>query len=121
VNGSIDWSIVLDVGVGLGVLLGGIGVLCGMLGLARTLARLNKTLDEVDRQLATVAQPAGEAIGHLNAIAGSADQTVSKVSGAAALVVDALSPAVVNLGATLAGISAGLRRLFSGRTSADES
>ena len=36
-----------------------------------------------------------------------------------ALVKDALSPAIINLGATLTGISAGLRRLFSGNNSKD--
>jgi len=48
---GMDWGIVLDVGVGVGVLLVGIGVLWGMAAVAKTLGRVNRTLDEVDSQL----------------------------------------------------------------------
>lgn len=130
-----DTSWILNVGVGVGVLLAGIGVLYAMLALAKTFKRLNATLDEVDRQISTLSQPVNTTLGHLGGIADTADQTLARLGGVvksledvagsvsqtAALTKDALSPAIVNVGATISGISAGLRRLVTGRKSAGES
>jgi ABC-type transporter Mla subunit MlaD len=127
----MDWSIVLDVGVGAGVLLFGIGVLWGMGALAKTLGRVNQTLDEVDSQLSTLGKPVGQTLEHVNGIADTADQTLARlggvvksledvaeqVSSTAGLAKDAISPAIVNVGATIAGVSAGLRRIVTGKTS----
>ena len=131
----MDWSIVLDVGVGVGVFLFGIGVLFGMLALAKTLGRVNQTLDEVDKQIANVGEPIGKTLDHVGGIADTADQTLAKlgavvksledvagsVSHTADLAKDALAPAIVNVGATITGVSAGLRRLFTGKNASDES
>lgn len=131
---AMDWSIIRDVGVGLGVFLMGVGIFVAMLALAKTLGRVNVTLDEVDRQLDGLGRPVGEALQHVEGIAGTADQTLARLSGVvtslegvagsvsqtADLTKDALSPAIVNVGATITGVSAGLRRLVTGRKSADE-
>ncbi|HEV7179543.1 MAG TPA: DUF948 domain-containing protein, partial [Candidatus Baltobacteraceae bacterium] len=77
----MDWAIVLDVGVGLGVLLMGIGIFVAMLALAKTLRRLNTTLDEVDRQIQTLGKPVGETLNHVGGIADTADQTLARLSG----------------------------------------
>ena len=131
----MDWSIVLDVGVGAGVLLLGIGTLVAMLALAKTLRRVDVTLDEVDRQLAASGKPIGEMLEHVNAISESAEHTLGRLSGvvatlegAAGSVTDtvsltkrAVSPAIVNVGAAVTGVSAGLRRLLTGKSSPYES
>jgi ABC-type transporter Mla subunit MlaD len=123
-----DWSIVLDVGVGVGVFLAGLGLFWAMLSLARTLRRLDKTLDGVDEQVAALGKPVSETLAHVGGIADTADQTIARLSGiidsleqiagsfahGAKLTQEALSPAIVNVGATLGGISAGLRRLVRG-------
>jgi ABC-type transporter Mla subunit MlaD len=123
-----DWSIVLDVGVGVGVFLAGCGMFWAMLALARTLRRLDKTLDGVDEQVAALGKPVSDTLAHVGGIADTADQTIARLSGivdsleqvagsvadGAKLTKDALSPAVINVGATLGGISAALRRLVRG-------
>ncbi len=125
---SFNWSIVLDVGVGVGVLLMGLGVFIAMRALAATLSRVNVTLDEVDRQVAGVGKPVADTLTHVNGIAGTADTTVARVShvvesvesvagsvaNTAKLMATAVSPTLINVGATLTGISAGLRRLVRG-------
>lgn len=130
-----DTSWIMYVGVGVGVLLVGIGVLWAMLALAKTLNRVNATLDEVDRQIATLGRPVGETLTHVGGIADTADQTLARLGGVvksledvagsvsqtASLTKEALSPAIVNVGATITGVSAGLRRLVTGRKSAGES
>ena len=122
---GFDWAIVLDIGVGLGALLAGIGIFLGMRALASTLGRLNTTLDEVDRQIAGVGVPVSQMLTHVGGIADSADSTVARLSGVvksledvagsvastAKLTQNAVSPALVNVGATLSGVTAGLRRL----------
>lgn len=132
---TTDTSWILNVGVGVGVLLMGIGVLWAMVALARTFARLNRTLDEVDRQISTLSQPVNETLAHVGGIADTADTTLARLGGVvksledvagslsqtASLTKDALSPAIVNVGATITGVSAGLRRLVTGRKSAGES
>ncbi len=130
-----DTSWILNVGVGVGVLLFGIGVLWAMIALARTFGRLNRTLDEVDKQLSILSQPVNETLTHVGGIADTADQTLARLGGVvksledvagsvsktADLTKEALSPAIVNVGATITGVSAGLRRLVTGRKSAGES
>lgn len=125
--------LVLDVLVGVGVLLAGIGILLGMLALARTLARVNVTLDGVDRQLDNLGEPVAKTLGHVDGIAETADQTVARLSGVvksledvagsvaqtASLAKNALTPAIVNVGTTVTGISSGLRRLVTGKSSSD--
>jgi hypothetical protein len=126
---GFDWAIVLDIGVGVGVLLIGAGIFVVCSSLAKLLARLNGTLDEVDRQIAAVSAPVVETLGHVGGIADTADATVARlgavvgtlegvasgVGRTSKLASDAVAPALVNLGATLAGITAGLRRLITGR------
>jgi len=126
---AFDWAIVLDIGVGLGVLLVGIGVFIVCSALARTFTRLNGTLDEVDRQISALSAPVVQTLAHVGGIADTADATVArlgavvgtvenvagKVGHTAGLASDAVAPALVNVGATLTGISAGLRRLVTGR------
>jgi uncharacterized protein YoxC len=128
-NTGFDWRIVLDAGVGVGVLLVGISMMIAMSAVARTLGRVNVTLGEVDRQLEGLGQPVGQTLTHVNGIADSADQTVARLTGVVKSLEDvagsaaqtaeltriALSPAIVNVGAAIAGVSAGLRRLVNGR------
>lgn len=130
VTSEIDWPhLVFGVGIGVGVLLIGLGVLVLCSGIANFLRRLNGTLDEVDKQLATLSAPVAEALAHVGGIADTADATVARLSGVvgsletvASQVVKtsdlanrAVAPAIVNVGATLAGITAGVRRLLTGR------
>ncbi|HEY5340449.1 MAG TPA: hypothetical protein VIK27_05425 [Candidatus Aquilonibacter sp.] len=130
----MDWSIVMYVGVGLGALLVGIAALVACLALAGTLGRVNKTLDVVDGQITALSKPIGETLDHVGGIADTADQTLARLRGVvgalekvsvslsnvADLAKEALSPAIVNVGATIAGVSAGLRRIVTGRTSNDK-
>ena len=118
---GMDWSIVLDVGVGVGVLLVGIAAIWAAGALAKTLGRVNKTLEEVDAQLAGVGKPVADALTHVNGIADTADQTVTRLSGVVTSIEQNIAPAVVNVAATIAGISDTLRRLVTGRASANGS
>lgn len=131
----MDWSSVLDAGVGVGVLLVGIGIFVAMVALARLFSRMRGTLDEVDRQIAGIGVPVGEALEHVEGISATADETLAKlgnavgalesvansVSASTTLVRQAISPAIVNIGATLSGVSAGLRRLVTGKSPRDGS
>lgn len=121
-------SAVIYLGVGLGVLLIGIGFLVVCAALAKLFARLHGTLDEVDRQIAALSPPVVEMLGHVDGIAGTVDETAARlgaivgtlegvaanIGGTAKSATEALAPAVVNVGATLTGISATLRRLVIG-------
>ncbi len=133
VTTEIDWPhLIFSVGAGLGVLFIGLGVLRLCSGIADTLKRLNGTLDEVDKQIAALSAPVAETLSHVGGIADTADATVARLSGVvgalesvAASVVKtsdlanrAVAPAIVNVGATLTGITAGIRGLFVGRTGA---
>jgi uncharacterized protein YoxC len=127
--------LVLDVLAGVGVLLVGLGVLIGMLALAKTLRRVNVTLDGLDRQLENLGEPVVKTLGHVDGIADTADVTLARLGGVvkslenvagsisetAALTKSALSPAIVNVGAAITGVSSGLRRLVTGKTSTDQS
>jgi uncharacterized protein YoxC len=126
--------LILDVLAGIGVLLAGLGIFLGMQALARTLARVNVTLDGVDKQLDALGQPVAHTLAHVDGIADTADQTLAKLGGVvqqlegvagsvaqtAQLTKTALSPAIVNVGATITGVSAGLRRLVTGKKTTDQ-
>jgi uncharacterized protein YoxC len=127
---EIDWPhLVFSVGAGLGVLLIGIGVLVFCSGVANLLRRLNGTLDEVDKQIAALSAPVAETLTHVGGIADTADATVARlgavvgsletVAGQVVKTSDlanrAVAPALVNIGATVTGVTAGVRRLVTGR------
>jgi uncharacterized protein YoxC len=128
-SSGFDWAVGLDVGVGVGVLLCGISLFVVCLALAKVVTRLNGTLDEVDRQIAALSTPVIRTLDHVGGIADTADATVARlgavvgtletvaaaVGKTARLASDALAPALVNAGAALTGISAGLRKLVAGR------
>lgn len=132
---GIDWSIVLDIGVGVGVLLVGIGCLVAGIAAARTLGRVNRTLDVVDEQIQNLSKPIGETLDHVEGIADTADQTLARLRGVvgslegvansvsetADLAKAAVSPAIINVGATITGVTEGLRRFVTGRTSSEGS
>jgi hypothetical protein len=126
---TIDGASIRDVLIGVGVLLAGLGIIIVCAALARSLGRVNKTLDEVDRQIGALSVPVVATLSHVGGIADTADTTVARlgavvgslegvadgVGGTAKLASEAVAPAIVNLGATLTGITAGLRRLVSGK------
>jgi hypothetical protein len=128
-SSGFNWAIVLDVGVGVGVLLVGISAFIVCSALAKTFTRLNGTLDEVDRQIGALSAPVVETLAHVGGIADTADATIARlgavvgtlesvaggVGNTAKLASDAVNPALVNVGATLTGITAGLRRLVAGK------
>jgi methyl-accepting chemotaxis protein len=125
---GFDWAAFLDVAGGVGAFLAGLGIFLAMLAAARTLTRVNVTLDGVDQQVASLSKPVEETLAHVGGIAETADQTLARLSGivgsmehaaatlsqTAKLTQEALTPSIVNVGATLGGITAGLRRLIRG-------
>ena len=128
-TGSSDWAVVFrEVAIGLGVLLAGIGFLYASIQLGATLKRLVTTLDRLDKQIDTLGVPLGKTLDRVSGIATTADQTLARagnavgalervsstVSSGVAFVGSALQPAVINLGATVTGVTAGLRRLVRG-------
>lgn len=127
---TFDWSIVLDVGVGLGVLLIGAGVLFACIRLASLLHRLLATLDEVDRQLGSLGPPLAHTLAHVGEIADTADVTLGRLGGIAgnlesitgqlvktsSIAQEALAPSLINIGATLSGVTAAVRRLTQGKS-----
>jgi uncharacterized protein YoxC len=131
---GFDWSAFLDVAGGIGAFLAGLGIFIAMMALARTLRRMNKTLDGVDEQVSALGKPVGETLAHVGGIADTADQVVARLTGVVGslekvsdslaqttrLAQDAVSPAIVNVGATLGGITEGLRRLVRGERSNGE-
>jgi len=113
---SSEWGpLVLDVLVGIGALLIGIGVLVGALALAKTLARLRTTLDGVDRQLENIGEPVTNTLAHVDGVTRSLESTAGTLSRTADLTKSAGVPAIINIGATLGGVTAGLRRLVLGK------
>lgn len=131
---GFDWLAFLDVAGGVAAFLVGAGFFWAMLALARTLRRLNRTLDGIDEQVAALGKPVSETLVHVGGITDTADQVIARLSGIVAaleqvaaslsqtakLTQEALSPAIVNAGATLGGISAGLRRLIRGNGRGEE-
>lgn len=106
--------LILDVFVGVGVLLVGIGVFIGMLSLSKIERRLKTTLDHVDLQLENVSTPLRSSLAHVDGVTKSLEETAGSLSSTADLAKSAVVPAIVNVGATLSGITAGLRRLVTG-------
>ena len=118
-----------SVAAGIGVLLIGIAILIVCSAVAGTLKRVNLTLDVVDRQVDALSAPVAQALGHVGGIADTADRTIARLGnvvgtleGVAGGVVktsglasDAVNPAIVNIGATLTGLTAGIRRFVSGK------
>lgn len=121
-----------SVAAGLGVLLIGIGILVVCTALAATLKRVNTTLDEVDRQVAALGAPVAQTLGHVGGIADTADVTIARLGAVvgsletvaggvvktSTLANDAVAPAIVNFGATLTGLTAGIRRFVNGKPAA---
>ena len=107
----------LDVLGGIGALLVGIGIFIAALAAAKTMGRLRVTLDEVDRQLENIGTPVTNTLTHVDEVTKSLEDTAGSLSRTADLTRSAVSPALVNLGATLSGVTAGLRRLVTGKDS----
>jgi hypothetical protein len=125
-----DWPhLIFSVLAGAGVLLIGIGTLYIGTAISGFLGRMNTTLDEVDRQIANLSAPVAETLSHVGGIADTADVTIARlgavvgtletvaagVAKTSHLANDAVAPAIVNVGATLTGITAGLRRFVNGK------
>lgn len=133
-SSGVDGALILDILAGIACLLIGLGVFIVCSAFARLLRRVNGTLDEVDRQIAALSGPLVETLGHVGGIADTADTTVGRLGAAvgaletvanaagktARLASDAVAPALVNVGATLTGVTAGLRRLVNGRRGKNE-
>jgi uncharacterized protein YoxC len=119
-NGSEYGGLILDVLVGVGALLVGIGVAVAGIALAQALARLRTTLDGVDRQLDSIGVPVTSTLAHVDGVTRSLENTAGALSQTADLTKSAIVPAIVNLGATLGGITAGLRRLVTGKDRKDQ-
>lgn len=127
-------SVIRDILIGVGIFLFGLGIFVAMLSLSKTLKRLGTTLDGVDRQLENLGEPVAKTLGHVDGITGTADETLARLGGAvgslesvagnlsetAGLAKRALTPAIVNVGAAASGVSAGLRRLVTGKKSTDQ-
>jgi uncharacterized protein YoxC len=129
VSSAVEWSpLILAVGVGAGVLLIGVGVLFACVRLGELLTRAGKTLDEVDGQISALSGPIAQTLVHVGGIADTADTSLAKLAGAveslevvadnvgktSSVARDAIAPSLVNVGAALAGVTAGLRKLVSG-------
>lgn len=125
-----DWPhLAFSVMAGLGVLLIGIALLVVCSAIANSLKRLNTTLDGVDRQIGALAAPVADTLSHVGGIADTADTTIARLGAVvgtleavasgvvktSTLANDAVAPAIVNVGATLTGITAGLRHLVNGK------
>lgn len=110
---------VLDVLGGIAALLVGMGVFIACLALAKTLVRVRATLDEVDRQLAGIGAPVTSTLSRVDELTKSLEQTAGTVSRTVDLTRSAVVPGIVNVGATIAGVTAGLRRLVTGKDSKD--
>ncbi len=136
-TGTTDWAhLIFSTLAGVGVLLCGIGVLVISQAIAGGMRRLNHTLDEVDKQVAALGAPVAETLSHVGGIADTADATIARLGAAvgvietvaggvgktATLANESLAPAIENLGATVTGLTANLRRLVTGkRGNADNS
>jgi len=117
---STEWGpVVLDVLGGIAALLVGMGVFIACLALAKTLVRVRATLDEVDRQLAGIGAPVTSTLSRVDELTKSLEQTAGTVSRTVDLTRSAVVPGIVNVGAAIAGVTAGLRRLVTGKDSKD--
>jgi ABC-type transporter Mla subunit MlaD len=126
VTSAVDWSpLILAIGVGVGVLLMGIGVFVACTRLGGLFTKAGTTLDGVDAQLALIGGPVAQTLSHVGGIADTADTTLAKlvttvesletvaanVNKTSTLAQEAIAPSIVNVGATLAGVTAALRKL----------
>jgi uncharacterized protein YoxC len=113
---STEWGpLILEVFAGVGALLVGIGALVAALALAKTLARLRTTLDGVDQQMENIGTPVTSTLSNVDGVTKSLEATASTVSRTVDLTRSAFVPAIINVGATLNGITTGLRRLVPGK------
>ncbi len=108
-------TLTLDVLVGAGVFLIGLGVFVGMLALARELSRFRASLDEVTKQIQSLREPVTNTLAQVDKVTTSVGGTADAVSKTVELTRTAVTPAIVNLGAVIGGVSAGLRRLVTGK------
>ncbi len=115
-SGTEYGTLILDILGGIGVLLVGIGIFVGSLTLARELSKFRATLDEVTRQIDEIRVPVTNTLAQVDKVAKSVESTVDSVSQTADLTKTAVTPTIVNLGAALNGLSAGLRRLVTGKS-----
>lgn len=117
---SSEWApVILDVLGGIAALLIGTGFFIASLALAKTLVRFRATLDEVDRQLANVGAPVTSTLTRVDELTKSLEETAGTVSRTVDLTRSAVVPGIINVGAAVAGITAGLRRLVTGKESKD--
>ncbi|HEY4433942.1 MAG TPA: hypothetical protein VGM99_06030, partial [Candidatus Cybelea sp.] len=72
---------------------------------------------EVDRQLENLGVPVANTLVHVDEVTKSLGETAEALSRTADLTKSAVSPAIVNVGAAVTGITAGLRRLVTGKDS----
>ena len=132
-NGSGDWSILLDAGVGAGALLIGIGLFIVCLRTAKILSKAADTIDTVDRQLVVLTPPIVQTLNHMGGIANTADSTLARlttvvdaveglaggVAKSANAAQSAVNPALANFGVALTTVSARLRKFVRGRSPVD--
>jgi uncharacterized protein YoxC len=107
--------LILDVLVGVGALLVGIGVLVSGLALAKMLTRIRTTLDGVDRQLENVGPSMSSTLAHADGLTKSLESAADTLSKTADLTKSAVAPSIINIGAMLGGVTAGLRRFVTGK------
>jgi uncharacterized protein YoxC len=117
---STEWgSLILDLLGGIAALLVGTGIFVACVALAKTLSRVRTTLDEVDRQLAGIGAPVTSTLSRVDELTKTLEQTAGTVSRTVDLTRGAVVPGIVNVGAAIAGVTAGLRRLVTGKESKD--
>ena len=67
-------------------------------------------------QCENVGTPVSNTLAHVDEVTRSIEETVGTLSRTADLTKSAVTPAIINIGAAIGGISAGLRRLVTGKT-----
>ena len=70
----------------------------------------------MDKQLENIGTPVSNTLAHIDEVTKSIEETVGTLSRTADLTKSAVTPAIINVGAAIGGISAGLRRLVTGKT-----
>jgi uncharacterized protein YoxC len=114
-SGTEYGTLILDILAGIGALLIGIGVLIGSLAIARELSQFRATLKQVVDEIDQIREPVTNTLGQIDKLTKSVQSTVDSVSETVDLTKDAVTPGIVNVGAAVSGLSAGLRRLVSGK------
>ncbi|MFY9664555.1 MAG: hypothetical protein WAL67_07395 [Candidatus Cybelea sp.] len=114
-SGTEYGTLILDVLGGVGALLIGVGVLIGSLAIARELTQFRATLKQVVDEIDQIREPVINTLEQVDKLVKSAQSTADSVSQTADLTKSAVVPAIVNIGATVGGVTAGLRRLVSGK------